>query len=355
MKYAVISDIHANESALQQVLTDAREQGAEKIICLGDIVGYGPLPAESVALIRAQADLVLAGNHDDAVTERCAADDFIDLAGEAVSRHRAALNAVDREWLKSLPYRASFGEAEAAHANFLTPEQFDYIETEDDAAANFAATDGPLMFVGHTHVPALFLTGQSGKVYRLEAQDFVLEEGKRYLVNVGSVGYPREENGVCLSTYALYDSSQRTVRFRRLPFSVASVMQRGHRPRRHAWLVVAALALAMTMGLGAFFFYARPQPTESVAAIAERTLTLTPRQQSVRPNLVLAREGASAMLRVEFLSAADVVLGSHVQSVRLSAKKGIKVPDGTCAVRLRVLPLQKGKTPKVMSFAPAAQ
>ena len=99
MKYAIISDIHANVTALQNVLADAKAQGAEKIVCLGDVVGYGPLPSETVALARKECFIVLAGNHDDAVSGRGDASTFIDLAKEAVERHRAALSEEDVEWL----------------------------------------------------------------------------------------------------------------------------------------------------------------------------------------------------------------------------------------------------------------
>ena len=103
MKYAVISDIHANLQALDAVLADAEAQGAEKTVCLGDVVGYGPLPAETLRRVRAAAETVIAGNHDDAVSGRISADDFIDLAAEAVRRHRLALSETDIAWLRSLP------------------------------------------------------------------------------------------------------------------------------------------------------------------------------------------------------------------------------------------------------------
>ena len=97
MKYAIISDIHANVTALECVFADARANGAEKIVCLGDVVGYGPLPAEAVALVRRECFIVLAGNHDDAVSGRGDSSTFIDLAKEAVERHRAALSDEDEE------------------------------------------------------------------------------------------------------------------------------------------------------------------------------------------------------------------------------------------------------------------
>ena len=90
MRYAIVSDIHANAEALRRVLADARQNGATRVVCLGDVVGYGPLPKETLELVRKSASLVLAGNHDDAVSGRGGADAFNGLAADAVTRHREA-------------------------------------------------------------------------------------------------------------------------------------------------------------------------------------------------------------------------------------------------------------------------
>ena len=225
MKYAVISDVHANLQALETVLKDAEAQGAEKVVCLGDVVGYGPLPAETLRRVRSAAETVIAGNHDDAVSGRISADDFIDLAADAVKRHRQALSEEELAWLKSLPYTAELEGAIAAHGDFTDSPAFNYMMDGSTVSANLKATDAQLMFVGHTHVPGVYLVGRSGKIYRIDPEDFTLEDHKRYIVNPGSVGYPRENKGQCYSSYVLYDSTQHTIQFRLLPFTVASVMQ----------------------------------------------------------------------------------------------------------------------------------
>ena len=201
MVYAIISDVHANAIALSAVLEDARRCGAKKLLCLGDVVGYGPEPESTVSTIRARAAFTLAGNHDDAVAGRLDASDFIDLAADAVSRHREALSEENLAWLKSLPYTYNGKSFLCAHGDFTSPRTFEYVSDEQEAAANFAATKAQLMFVGHSHVPGIFLTGASGKVYSLPPTDFTLEDGKRYIVNPGSVGYPRTNGNICESTY----------------------------------------------------------------------------------------------------------------------------------------------------------
>ncbi|MBQ6329232.1 MAG: metallophosphoesterase family protein [Kiritimatiellae bacterium] len=251
MTYAIISDVHANEVALESVLADARSNGAERVICLGDVVGYGPEPEKAVSLVRRAATATMAGNHDDAVSGRLDPSDFIDLAADAVARHREALSSSSLVWLKCLPYTFAEGRFACAHGDFTAPKVFNYVTDEDEAAANFAARTEQLLFVGHSHVPGIFLTGASGRVYRLDPTDFVLEDGKRYIVNPGSVGYPRAEGGVCESTYVLYDDKTGTVLFRRLPFTISSVMQTGRNPRRLRKRVLAAAALVSAIAAGA--------------------------------------------------------------------------------------------------------
>ena len=367
MRYAIISDIHANESALRHVLEDAAAQGAETVVCLGDVVGYGPLPKETLALIRRAAPITLAGNHDDAVSGRQGADDFIDLAGDAVKRHREALDSDGLGWLRTLPYECRLEGAIAAHGDFTDPKAFNYIDDEASAEANFTDTDAQLMFVGHTHMPGFFLTGQSGKVYRLAPQDFSLEGGKRYIVNPGSVGYPRECDGTCYSTYVIYDSSERSILFRKIPFSVASVLQRGANPRRKLGLVVAAAVLALAAVASALIFYhEKPVEVKTVTVeveaeanpalvIARKSLTIPSAAKFVRANLQIDKPTGPVDLHVEFKSSTGVSLGTFDKTVKASSKDRIKVPPQAISAHFTILRQTPAAQPKVLTFAPSAK
>ena len=349
------------------MLEDAAAQSAETIICLGDVVGYGPLPRETLALVRRSAAITLAGNHDDAVSGRQGADDFIDLAGDAVKRHREALDADALAWLRALPYDCRFEGAIAAHGDFTDPKAFNYIDDEASAEANFAATDTQLMFVGHTHVPGFFLTGQSGKVYRLEPQDFALEDGKRYIVNPGSVGYPRECDGTCCSTYVIYDSSNRSVRFRKLPFSVASVLQRGVNPRRRIGLVVVAAVLALAAVASALIFYhEKPAEVKTVTVkveaeenpalvIARKSLTIPSAAKFVRANLQIDKSTGPVDLHVEFKSSTGDSLGTFDKTVKASSKDRIKVPPKAISAHFAILRQAPDAQPRILAFAPSAK
>ena len=378
MKYAIISDIHANETALRRVLDDAAAAGAEEIVCLGDVVGYGPLPRETVALVRASAAVTLAGNHDDAVSHRRGTDCFIDLAEDAVRRHRAALGSSDLNWLKSLPYDCRFGEAVAAHGDFVNPQAFNYVETEHDARLNFAATDAPFVFVGHTHVPCVFQLDRDGRVRRLEPHDFTLADGVRCIVNPGSVGYPRTIGDTCVSTYAIYDSTERAIRFRRLPFSVSSVMQRGTEPRRTFGLIAALLTFAATVLVAALLLRtpgtrtetAKPDITttanaalrdtderqsDSALTVAEKSLTLKSEAKFVRANLKLVRKSTPAVLCITFKSPTGKVVAAITKTVKSSLSQKIKIPADAKTAHFAVRRESPATQPQIQSFAPTAE
>ena len=314
MKYAVISDVHANLAALQAVLADAKARGAEKVVCLGDVVGYGPLPAEAVALVRKECFVVLAGNHDDAVSGRGDASTFIDLAKEAVARHRAALSEEDVEWLKSLPC--------------------------------------------HTHEPAIFLTGRSGAVYKTAPQDFTIEDHKRYIVNPGSVGYPRESGGKCFSSYVLYDSTDGTVVFRYLPFQVSSVMQRGETKRTIGKRLVAAIAAGVALVVAIAVWALVPKTIEVVddpaLVVAEKSMPIDPDLRHVSANITLAKGSDPVQMRIVFESPSGAVVGVESLTVKQSSRKGVRIPEGTARARFTAIKTRPADSPSVVFFSPSA-
>ncbi len=218
MRYAIISDIHANAAALRAVLTDAQDCGAELIICLGDVLGYGPEPVETLEIVYKRVHICLAGNHDDAICGRHDASDFTPFAATAAAKQSLMLSDKAKAWLKSLPYVWGKGEFACAHGEFSNHKGFFYIEKPEEALPSWTARKEKLLFVGHTHEPGIFVIGQSGVPRKHAPVDFQLEAGKRYIVNVGSVGYPR--SGSCRSCYVIWDDRTRVVTFRTLPFDL---------------------------------------------------------------------------------------------------------------------------------------
>ena len=350
MVYAIISDVHANAIALSAVLEDASSCGAKTIVCLGDVVGYGPEHESAATAIRETAAVTVAGNHDDAVSGRIDASNFIDLAADAAFRHREALSERNLSWLRSLPHIYKNGSFHCAHGDFTSPETFEYVTDESEAAANFASTSAQLMFVGHSHVPGIFLTGASGRVYSLAPADFTIEDGKRYIVNPGSVGYPRAEGGICESTYVLYDDVEKTVAFRRIPFTVRSVMQTGRNPKRIKKRVFAAVICAVAAAAGAAAWISAPREriktvTETitnnvtkVVAIAKvdrfEDIILDTSVQKASIEVKLSKGSPAAHLQLAFKDSSGNILSEERWTVKKSRKATVKIPYGAALATL---------------------
>ena len=258
MRYAIISDVHANEAALRAVLMDAVDARADKIICLGDVLGYGPEPVAALELVYRRAHVCLAGNHDDAVSRRFPVEDFTDFAAQAVARHRAALSQEAIDWLRRLPYTCEFEGFACVHGDFSDPKHFNYILEPQDALPSWNERSEQLLFVGHTHQPGIFVIGASGAPHLLDGADFTLEDGKRYIVNPGSVGYPR--SGACRSSYCIYDDRSRTVFFRTLPFDLDSYATKMHGQglNEAPWMLARAAERRRPFVRGAAQFGAAP-------------------------------------------------------------------------------------------------
>ncbi len=229
MRYAIVSDLHANWQAWSAVFLDLRSNGAAGIVCLGDVVGYGPQPAAVLQAAHQHVDHFVLGNHDAVVCGKLAPTLFNDTARDLIDWTRGQLGANAVRFLGTFPLTLAGDGFRCAHGAFANPAAFPYLLTRDDAKASWAEVPEPLLFVGHTHEPALYLLGNSGTPHCVEPQDFELEDGKRYLVNVGSVGSPRD--GDARASYCLYDTDQRAVYWRRVPFDLdayrAAVRQAG--------------------------------------------------------------------------------------------------------------------------------
>ncbi len=223
MKYAILSDIHANSSALETALADAGRLGAQKIVCAGDVVGYGPSPAETIRILREREIPTVSGNHDAVVAGRRGPSGMIGHARNTDARHHALLGKCDLEWLRSLPYVYEDDAIAVAHANFVSPEGMDYIHERIAARDSIFHVERRMMFVGHTHLEAAYAfwfppEERYPMCEAMEPEDFRAVEGRQYLVNAGSVGYPRVKPYSC---YVLYDSVTGDVVFRRIPFDFA--------------------------------------------------------------------------------------------------------------------------------------
>lgn len=223
MRYAVLSDIHANLEALTAVLADAAAH-ADALLCLGDTVGYGADPAPCVDVVAERCQAVVGGNHEHGVVGLLDLGWFNGNARAAAEWTAERLDDDQRAWLAALPLVREIEDATLVHASPRHPEEWDYLLSADDGYAAFSAFATRLCFVGHSHLPGVWSQGSSGRDYRAGLADVELEPGRRYIVNVGSVGQPRDHDP--RAAYAVWDVAARRVRLRRVPYDVATARRK---------------------------------------------------------------------------------------------------------------------------------
>jgi len=225
MRIGVVSDVHANLEALQAVLAHLEEQSPDAIVCLGDFVGYGPDPNPCVERLRSRVDAAVLGNHDQAAIGGRPIDDFNLFAQAAITWTRDVLSAGTRAFLTSLPVRAEIEGILLVHGSPRQPVE-EYIMDTRTARASFVAQSFAVAFVGHTHQPAVFVESRHRVSARglLPEVPLVLEPSRRYIVNVGSVGQPRD--GDPRAAYVVADTEARTVTLFRVPYPIEETQRK---------------------------------------------------------------------------------------------------------------------------------
>jgi diadenosine tetraphosphatase ApaH/serine/threonine PP2A family protein phosphatase len=217
LRYALVSDIHGNIEALDAVFE--RIDPSDALLCLGDIVGYGPNPNECVARIRERATATVLGNHDVAAIDGHGIEFFNPNARAALEWTQGVLTAEHVAWLDGLSYEVRLGEFLLVHG--APVDYFAYVLDKPAATRAFAATTAPLIFNGHTHVAdyyALHGDGSLEHAFRQHGGRLELEPGTRYIVNAGSVGQPRDLNPD--ASFAFYDPATRAVEWQRVAYEV---------------------------------------------------------------------------------------------------------------------------------------
>lgn len=198
------------------MLADIALRQVDRIICLGDVVGYGPEPAEVLKSVYEHVHLMVMGNHDAVVAERMSADTFNDRARRMISWTQEQLGSKAREFFGALPLVLKGDNFRCVHGDFSDPAVFNYIESPEEAKASFDAVPEQVLFCGHSHEAGIFVVGTKGIPHALGPQDFTLEPSKRYVVNVGSVGYPR--GGDPRASYVVFDEEAGTIRFFKMSY-----------------------------------------------------------------------------------------------------------------------------------------
>ncbi len=229
----VLSDIHANLEALTAVLQDIEKKVRGcRIVCLGDIIGYGPDPGACLNLMREKAWHILAGNHDLAATSRDIRSRMNAEARYSVRWAAAILETEEKTFLAGLPLEIKTGPFHFVHGSPHQPDQFNYILDISQAKKAFFSTSQEIIFTGHSHIPAIFIElefkrmfgGHIHKVERSVHDDVEFDPSKRYVINVGSVGQPRD--GDFRAAYGLIDPAKSRFQLVRVDYDVDATAEK---------------------------------------------------------------------------------------------------------------------------------
>ena len=227
MKAGILADVHGNLEALTAVLEDLESRSVDKILFLGDAVGYGADPVDCLELIVKTASLFVAGNHDHAVgNEQVCVDDLHKDAATAIRWTRDILQQDAKDRLRELPLGGRDEGSCLVHGSPFKPDRWEYILTTQDAEKGFGASENKVIFVGHSHIPAAYVeleckrlfTGVMRRIKAVDPESIQLEARYRYILNPGSVGQPRD--GDPRAAYAVSDRETGSYTLIRVPYDV---------------------------------------------------------------------------------------------------------------------------------------
>ena len=238
MLIAIFSDIHANRQAFSACLAQARDQGAQRTVLLGDYVGYGADPDWTVTTVMnlvEQGAVAVLGNHDSAIGNP--REQMNIEARVAIEWTRGELDAAQRKFLAGLPLTVTDGERLYVHAEASHPKDWNYVASSADAADSIAATSAQITFCGHIHLPALYSMSATAKMTAFTPTTGVavqLLPGRRWLAVLGSVGQPRDGNPA--AAYVMLDTNRREITYCRAPYDVEEAAGRIRAKGLPTWL-----------------------------------------------------------------------------------------------------------------------
>ena len=220
MRYAILGDIHSNLTALEAVLAHVDQLGVDQILSVGDVVGYGAAAREVLDILRDRKIPAVKGNHDAAVVGELDTTFFNPLAKKAVEWTRGELTERDLEWLAGLPLLLHTEDCAVGHGTYAQPERFDYIQSTEDADPSLDEQPRMACFVGHTHVPVTILRLQDdpSRTFYTMDREVDLSMADKALINVGSVGQPRDEDP--RAAVGIYDAAEAHYAIHRVEYKV---------------------------------------------------------------------------------------------------------------------------------------
>jgi len=224
MLYGICSDIHSNATAFRAVLESMRDNGVERKVCLGDIVGYGVDTDECVDLVRENMDFCLIGNHDSVAVKNESSEGFNPYAKQAIEWTQKHLSKESVAYIRSLPYIHEENDICFVHASPLSPADWVYVTDLEDALNAFDHFSERYCFVGHTHSPVIIASRPLAIPKILDEYEYVIANTERLLVNVGSVGQPRDRDP--RACWCLLDTETKCVRLIRVEYDIRKTQNR---------------------------------------------------------------------------------------------------------------------------------
>ena len=225
MVFGIFSDVHSNIEALRAVTAryEALDHPPDRYVCLGDVVGYGANPNECCEIVRDLTEFTILGNHDAAVCGRMNYAFYYDAARNALDWHAAQLEPHHHDWLKTLPYRHDLDDLDLSfcHGSPVNLEDFEYVFNVHQATNLLKSWDELrwVTFIGHSHLTKAFeLDKALGTARELVGPQLRFSRGKKYIVTVGSVGQPRDnDNRAC---FGLFDHDEATFTYNRVEYDI---------------------------------------------------------------------------------------------------------------------------------------
>jgi len=217
MRYGIFADIHSNLEALEAVIEAYKKESIGGYLCAGDIVGYATDPGECIEKVSSLAGIAIAGNHDWAAVTLFADDYFNPVARQALDWTRKNLNDQGRSFLETLKLTYGNNDLVMAHGTLQKPQDFNYMSNGYMAEETFRLLEADICFVAHTHVPGICIMGSDKFLSYTQESCVDIKAGNKYIVNVGSVGQPRDGNPD--SAYCIYDSVKRKVQIKRVSYN----------------------------------------------------------------------------------------------------------------------------------------
>ncbi|MBI5426816.1 MAG: metallophosphoesterase family protein [Nitrospinae bacterium] len=224
MIYIVFSDVHGNLESLETFVQISGSIVHDKKVCLGDIVGYGADPNPCVEWVKENVDIVLGGNHDYAAVEKTDVSYFNPHAYQACLWTRRELTRDNIKYLRSLSAAREEDGVFWVHSSPFEPERWHYVTSLYDGMENFAHFNAPICFLGHSHRPLILEQDVEGQVDAYPPSALRLNAERRYIVNVGSLGQPRDGNPD--PAFAIFDSDLQTLEFRRYKYDLQTAQKK---------------------------------------------------------------------------------------------------------------------------------